>query len=510
MNERTTTPANAAAFARCAAPGVAVPVVRELGAQRLDPLAAFLRLAADEPAAALLETAEAGEDRIADMSVVIPRARRVLRGDDVLDQVRAMVCDTVADIGVELPRFLGGAVGMLGHEHVRSIEPTVPRAVHPHPAGLSEAAFLEVDTCVVFDHGSGRVRAVAVVRVPAGAEPGDSEDDVDEFDAATSYARAVAALDEIERILDEPVEHVEYADLDETTDLDAGVVPNIDDAEFERLVETTREHVLGGECVQIVISRRFERVNAADPALVYRALRHVSPAPYHVLMRLDGAHVVSASPEQLVGVHGERVVTHPIAGTRPRGADSASDAEHEGALRADPKERSEHMMLVDLGRNDLGRVAVPGTVRVERLCEVERFSHVMHLVSRVEADLAPGLHPIDALRACFPAGTLTGAPKVRAMQLISELESDQRGSYGGVIGYVGHGRVLDMAIAIRMAVLAEDMAYVQAGAGVVAESDAAAEAAETRHKARGVLLAIAMANAATPIDVDANADALIG
>jgi len=219
----------------------------------------------------------------------------------------------------------------------------------------------------------------------------------------------------------------------------------------------------------------------------------VAPAPYHVLLKLDDVHLVGASPEQLVGVHDERVVTHPIAGTRPRGATTEADLAFERELIADPKERAEHMMLVDLGRNDVGRVAVPGSVEVPLLCAVERFSHVMHLVSRVEGDLAPGRHPIDALESCFPAGTLTGAPKVRALQLIAELERDQRGPYGGVVGYIGHGRVLDMAITIRTAVLANGVAHVQTGAGIVAASVPALELAETHAKARSVLTALELA-----------------
>jgi anthranilate synthase component 1 len=245
--------------------------------------------------------------------------------------------------------------------------------------------------------------------------------------------------------------------------------------------------------VQVVVSQRFDRAFDADPLLAYRAMRAVSPAPYHALLRIGDVHLVGASPEQLVGVLDEHVVTHPIAGTRPRGATASADLALAAELLADPKERCEHMMLVDLGRNDVGRVARPGTVRVERLCELERFSHVMHLVSRVAGTLRNGLHPVDALRSAFPAGTLTGAPKVRAMQIIAELEPDRRGAYGGVVGYVGHGRALDMAITIRTAVLANGTASVQAGAGVVSASVPALEESETRHKARSVLAALAMA-----------------
>jgi anthranilate synthase component 1 len=496
-----TTPRDLTAFRAVARAGIAVPVVRELVHGAHEPLAMFATLAAGSRHAALLETSEAA-DADADMSIVAPDARGVLAGDDALDQAQVACADEVADIGLDLPRFVGGAIGMLGHEHVRTIEPTVPRSAIPHPAGAPDIAFLLVDTCIVVDHRAARTRAIHTVRIP---------DDADDARLEQLHAAAVATLDQLERRLGEAVPGAADVPLGVTVPdgAFAGVELNVADAEFEQLVAQAREHVLDGECVQVGLARRFDRPLEADPLLAYRALRAVSPAPYHALLRLDDVHVVGASPEQLVGVIDGRVTTHPIAGTRPRGVDAADDRRLEQELLADHKERCEHMMLVDLGRNDVGRVARPGSVRVERLCEVERFSHVMHLVSRVSGELREGLHPVDALRAAFPAGTLTGAPRVRAMQLIAELERDQRGPYGGVIGYVGHGRVLDMAITIRSAILAGGRAYVQAGAGVVADSDPASEAAETRHKARAVLVALALAErthqaaatASTPAEV---------
>lgn len=488
----TTTP-DAATFRRLVRPGVAVPVVRELAIAELDPLVAFAVLSEGESHAALLETSEAA-DGDADISIVAPHAVHVVEGDDVLDRARDACADEVVDIGVDLPRFVGGAIGMLGHEHVRTIEPRVGTASGSHPSGAPDAAFLLVETLLVFEHRRRRLLAIHVVRVP---------DSLDGFDATTAWEQAAASLDSLELRLHEPTPAAATTPLLAQVDGDPldEARSNLAPGEFEVMVEQAREYVRGGECVQIVVSQRFDRAFAADPLLAYRAMRSLGPAPYHALLRLGDVHIVGASPEQLVGVFGERVVTHPIAGTRPRGADEELDALLERELLADPKERSEHMMLVDLGRNDVGRVATPGSVRVQRLCEVERYSHVMHLVSRVEGDLRDGLHPIDALRAAFPAGTLTGAPKVRAMELIAQMEPDRRGPYGGVVGYVGHGRALDMAITIRTAVIADGLACVQAGAGIVAASLTEAEEAETRHKARAMLAALELAErtAATEI-----------
>lgn len=474
------------AFREIAAPGVAIPVVRELHLEDLDPLAAFALLAADERHAVLLETSEAASGD-ADLSIVVPRAVRVLGGDDVLDQVRAATLDHVADVGCALPRFVGGVVGMLGHEFATTLEPRVPRAAGAPPLETPDSAFLVVDELVAFDHRASRVLAIVTHRCADGE--GDAT-----LDAA--YDAAQVRLDEISAALSAPVPALLAGELvaSEGVDAFAGVTPNVSDAAFEATVLAAREQVLAGECVQVVVSRRFDRAFDADPLVAYRAVRAVAPAPYHALLRLDDVTIVGASPEKLVSVLEERIVSHPIAGTRPRGGDALEDEQLEQSLLADPKERAEHMMLVDLGRNDVGRAATPGSVRVERLCEVERFSHVMHLVSRVEGDLRPGLHPVDALAAAFPAGTLTGAPKVRAMELVAALEPDRRGAYGGVVGYVGHGRAMDMAITIRTAVVGHGVASVQAGAGVVAASDPAAEESETRHKARAVLAALAWAD----------------
>lgn len=478
-------------------PGVAVPVVRELDAPGLDPLVAFALLSEGASHAALLETSEAASGD-ADMSVVVPRAVNLLQGDDVLEQVRRATCDRVADVGttLPLPRFIGGVVGMLGHEFATALEPRVPRSARKPPVVTPDDVFLVVDELVAFDHRANRVLAVVTPRIADGSDSAA-------IDGA--YDDAVARIEAIEHALRRaaPAELTRplASSRDDVVDPYDAVTPNIAAENFEATVLAARENVLSGECVQVVVSRRFDRAFTASPLLAYRAVRDVAPAPYHALLRLGDVTLVGASPEKLVSVKDERIVTHPIAGTRPRGADDAEDVRFAESLLADPKERAEHMMLVDLGRNDVARAATPGSVEVARLCEVERFSHVMHLVSSVEGELRAGLHPVDALAAAFPAGTLTGAPKVRAMELVAELEPEERGAYGGVVGYVGHGRVMDMAITIRTAVVGHGIASVQAGAGVVAASDPAAEEAETRHKARAVLTALALAersSAATP------------
>jgi anthranilate synthase component 1 len=294
------------------------------------------------------------------------------------------------------------------------------------------------------------------------------------------------------------------ADLTKPTEssvatLARGVVPPYRERstreEFMAAVETAKEHIRAGDCFQIVVSQRFETDITADPLDVYRALRTSNPSPYMYLLRFGDLDVVGSSPEALVKVEGSRALMHPIAGTRPRGTTPEADAALAAELVSDPKERAEHVMLVDLGRNDLGRVAAAGSVEVVDLMTVERFSHVMHLVSTVVCEVATGVSSLDVLCACFPAGTLSGAPKVRAMEVIEALEPTRRGLYGGVVGYVDVAGDLDTAVAIRTVVMRDGRAYVQAGAGIVADSDPAAEDTESRNKAAAVLAALASAEA---------------
>jgi anthranilate synthase component 1 len=271
------------------------------------------------------------------------------------------------------------------------------------------------------------------------------------------------------------------------------VVGRTPEGGYQKAVEVAKEAIRAGECFQIVPSQRFEVDTGADPLDVYRVLRATNPSPYMYLLRFDGFDIVGSSPEVHVKVTGRRAVLHPIAGTKPRGATQEQDNALAAELIADPKERAEHVMLVDLGRNDLGRVCVPGTVDVPEFMTIERYSHVMHIVSTVVGELAEGYGAFDALRATFPAGTLSGAPKVRAMEIIEELEPVRRGLYGGTVGYLDFAGDLDMAIAIRTALMRDGRAYVQAGGGIVADSDPAAEEQETRNKAAAVLSAIASA-----------------
>jgi anthranilate synthase component 1 len=352
--------------------------------------------------------------------------------------------------------------------------------------GLPELQFLLATDLAVLDHSDGSILLIAnVVRrlTPY------AEDDPDR-----AYADAVARIDAMVTALAKPSESsVATVDRDVRPD----VTGNTDRADFLAAVEAAKEHIRAGDVFQVVVSQRFETA-AADALDVYRVLRAANPSPYMYLLRFDDVDVVGSSPEVLVKVDEGRALMHPIAGTRPRGATPAEDAQLAEDLLADPKERAEHVMLVDLGRNDLGRVCAPGSVDVVELLKVERYSHVMHLVSTVVGDVRPGLSALDVLCACFPAGTLSGAPKVRAMQIIEELEPTRRGVYGGVVGYIDVGGDMDTAIAIRTAVIRGVTAYVQAGAGIVADSDPVAEDAECRNKAAAVLGAVAAAATLRP------------
>jgi anthranilate synthase component 1 len=314
-------------------------------------------------------------------------------------------------------------------------------------------------------------------------------------DLATAYDRAVGRLESMTTALSRPTPP-SVATM--RRDRPAAFASRTPDGEFGKAVEVAKEAIRAGECFQIVVSQRFETDTEADPLDVYRVLRTTNPSPYMYLLRFDGFDIVGSSPEAHVKVTGDRAMLHPIAGTRWRGATPEEDARLAAELIADPKERSEHVMLVDLGRNDLGRVCVPGTVDVVEFMAIERYSHVMHIVSTVVGHLNPGRTAYDVLAATFPAGTLSGAPKVRAMEIIDALEPVRRGLYGGTVGYLDFAGDLDMAIAIRTALMRDGRAYVQAGGGIVADSDPAAEEQESRNKAAAVLAAIAAAETLRP------------
>jgi anthranilate synthase component 1 len=380
-----------------------------------------------------------------------------------------------------LPPFSGGAVGFLGYDLVRTIErlPAPP----PDSLGLPDALVMVADSLVVLDNLYGRAIAVANVEIPA---------DAPARERVRLYEAAEARLDALIERLGQP-HHLAPLPWPEHP---PALAPQsrYPKADFERDVARVLEHVRAGDTFQTVLSRRQEIPAAVDAFRVYRYLRALNPAPYLFYLALDDFALVGSSPEVLVRVAGREVTVRPIAGTCRRGATPEEDEALARALQEDPKETAEHRMLVDLGRNDVGRVATYGSVRVSQLLGVERYSHVQHLVSEVRGTLREGYDALDAFRACFPAGTVTGAPKVRAMEIIDALEPERRGPYAGAVGYVGWGATtLDTAIAIRCAVVRPDRVMVQAGAGIVADSDPAREYAETEAKAEAVLRAVACA-----------------
>jgi anthranilate synthase component 1 len=446
-----------------------IPVYREVLADMLTPVRAYTLLCPAGEPGFLLESVEGGE-RLARYSFIGFKPRHLELGDgNPLDALAAVAAEVTAPVK-GIPRFHGGAVGYLSYETARHFErlPVARGTAPPMP----ESAFLSAEDLAVFDHVTRRLKLLTIHRP-------DREE----------YETAVARIDEMEMRLasDQVAAATHGAD-------GAGWRSNVTEGQFHAMVDAAREHILGGDAFQIVISQRFSKPLAATPFDVYRCLRAINPSPYMFFLALGGdRHVVGTSPEKLVQVEDGRVETRPLAGTRRRGADPAEDARLEKELLNDLKERAEHVMLVDLGRNDVGRVAKPGSVTVDRLMEVERYSHVMHISSTVSGRLREGRTSLDALRAAFPAGTVSGAPKIRAMEVIAELEPDRRGVYAGSLGYVSFGGNLDMAITLRTLVVADGIAYVQAGAGVVADSKPEREFEETLEKAGAMFKAVEMA-----------------
>ncbi|HEV7897236.1 MAG TPA: anthranilate synthase component I [Planosporangium sp.] len=385
---------------------------------------------------------------------------------------------------IDLPPLSGGMVGFVSYDMVRRFErlPTLAEDDLRQPAlGMMLATDL-----VALDHFAGAAVLIANAVLPVA--PSDDE-------VRAAYHQAIGRLDAMTTALSRPTPPmVSTVDTGRVADVTSRTAPG----EYPKAVEAAKEAIRAGECFQIVVAQRFERATVADPIDVYRVLRTTNPSPYMYLLRFDGFDIVGSSPEVHVKVTGRRAMLHPIAGTRWRGATPAADAALAAELLADPKERAEHVMLVDLARNDLGRVCKPGSVEVPEFATVERYSHVMHIVSTVVGELSDGYSAFDTLAATFPAGTLSGAPKVRAMEIIEELEPVRRGVYGGVVGYFGFAGDMDTAIAIRTAVFRDGVAYVQAGAGIVADSNPEAEETETRNKAAAVLAAIAAAETLRP------------
>jgi anthranilate synthase component 1 len=487
--------------------GNLVPVFAELPADLDTPLSAWLRLRPG-PYAFLLESVEGGEVWArysflgADPLMVLTskngriRLRRAgsrnderLPDGNPLDAIRTLLRDFQPVALPDLPRFQGGAVGYLAYDMVRHME-RIPAAARDD-LGLPDSVFMFSDTLLVFDNLKHRLLVIANAHIRRTDDAGLDE----AYDMAA--VKIGMTLRQLSRPARPPVPLALAAPAPLVALGEEGFTSTMSEREFEAAVLRAKEHIAAGDAFQVVLSRRLDCERAADPFTVYRALRTINPSPYLFYLRLGKTTIVGSSPEVLVRIEGDRVELRPIAGTRPRGDAEALDRQIETELRDDPKERAEHVMLVDLGRNDVGRVSAHGSVGVTEFMVVERYSHVMHLVSHVVGRLRPGTDAIDALQACFPAGTLTGAPKIRAMEIIDALEPTQRGPYGGAVGYISYSGNLDSCITIRTIVCHGPQASVQVGAGIVADSDPKSEWLETCSKARGLILALRMAAAST-------------
>ncbi|HWF85906.1 MAG TPA: anthranilate synthase component I [Vicinamibacterales bacterium] len=471
--------------------GTFVPVCKEIVADLLTPVSAFLKIAEHSDYAFLLESVEGGEHvgrysflgkdpflilRARDGKTTIDRGGVTSQSEQsFIDTLRRLMADFRSPFVPDLPRFTGGAVGYLGYGASEWFEPVLGD-LGASADGADQAGFMLFDTVLAFDHVQHRILIVANARITA-------DDDLESL-----YQFACAKIQFLERELERSLSHKRAA-----SSAAVEVRSNYTREDYEAQVRTAKEHISAGDIYQVVLSQRFEADVAADPFTVYRALRHVNPSPYMYFIRMGGVSIVGSSPEMLVRVEGSRVETHPIAGTRPRGRTGEEDMRLAEELKRNEKERAEHVMLVDLGRNDVGRVCEYGSVRVPQFMGLERFSHVMHLTSIVEGKLADDRDRLDALVSCFPAGTVSGAPKVRAMQIIKELEPSGRGIYAGAVGYLDFAGNLDFCIAIRTVIMTNGKAYVQAGAGIVIDSNPAAEYAETHDKARALLRALELA-----------------
>jgi anthranilate synthase component 1 len=377
-----------------------------------------------------------------------------------------------------LPRFTGGAVGFIGYEFIHDVEPVVPRPAHDE-LGTPTMVFLLADELLIFDRVAQTITVLVNAVVDEAAHP------------AEAYENATGEIDRLVSLLEQPIEHHPVSVPSEVPTVP--FVSNMSREKFADNVRQAKEYITAGDIIQVVGSQRFSTPLQAEPIDVYRAARSINPSPYMFLLELDGFSLVGASPEIHVRCEHGRVEIRPIAGTRPRGKTPEQDQANERELLADPKERAEHVMLVDLARNDIGRVCDFGSVQVKDLMIIERYSHVMHIVSQVEGRLSAGRTPYDLMRATFPAGTLSGAPKIRAMQIISGLEQTTRGPYGGCVGYFSFNGNLDCCITIRTALLKDGKAYVQAGGGWVNDSTPDGEYEETVNKAKAMIKAVALA-----------------
>jgi anthranilate synthase component 1 len=459
--------------------GNLVPVYREIEVDAETPVSAFLKVKSGGYSF-LLESIEGGE-RAARYSFIGTEPYRVIttREGEQANPLHLIAEELGKYRSVPvsgLPDFSGGAVGYLGYETVRRLE-ELP-SPDSDPLALPESVFMFVDALLIFDHVAQKMKIVSHAH-PDG-------------DADSAYQAAVAKIDELVKRLKQPfAQQVAPDKLVKPTE----TYSNLTREEFEASVEKARRYITEGEAIQVVLSQRLSRRTNAHPFDIYQALRSINPSPYMFFLDLKDFQVIGSSPEILVKAIKGTVTTRPLAGTRPRGKTKPEDTRLEQELRNDEKERAEHIMLVDLGRNDIGRVSLPGTAKVSELMEVERYSHVMHLVTNVEGKLRPDMTLFDTLGACFPAGTVSGAPKIRAMEIIAELEPDKRGPYAGCVGYFSFSGNMDTAITIRTIVMTNGTAHVQAGAGIVYDSVPAREYEETLNKARALLNAIDAAEA---------------
>jgi len=480
-------------FTKLAREGNLIPVCREILADTETPVTALMKLAG-RPNLFLLESVEGGEKwgrysflgadprlvfRVRGDEVVIEENHAVRRrphGGDPLRFLREIL-GRYRPVALEgLPRFFGGAVGFLGYDMVRYFE-RLPAGRGEAPAG-DDAVFMITDTLIIFDNVRHTLKIVAC------AIAGDGED------LRALYDGAIRRIEELTDILMTPLT---AGRVSRGSKGGSAFRADMEPEAFRAVVRKAKEYIFAGDIIQVVLSQRFRRESAADPVDLYRALRHVNPSPYMFFLRLDDLHLIGSSPEVMVRLEEGIAELKPIAGTRRRGNNEQEDRHLADELLEDPKERAEHVMLVDLGRNDLGRIARTGSVQVNQLMAVERYSHVMHLVSDIQAQLAEGKDAFDVLRATFPAGTLSGAPKVRAMEIIAELEPSRRGPYGGAVGYFSYGGNMDFCITIRTMLIRDGKVFLQAGAGIVADSDPEAEYKETLGKAEGMVQAVRLA-----------------
>ncbi len=483
--------------------GNLVPIYRELPADLDTPVSVYLKLAG-HGASFLLESVEGGE-QVGRYSFIGVEPNAVLsfnrrsytrrsnghattadlpKGKDPLHVLQAELARFSPVVLPGLPRFVGGLVGYLGYDVIRFFEPKLDQPgessgelVRTLSPGLPEALYMLTDTLVAFDHARGRLLIIVNAHLNG--------------DAEAAYDDASERIGRIAERLTEPLPSL----VTHSSSLSLVLTSNFTQNGFEEIVRQAKEHIAAGDIFQVVLSQRMSRHTSAQPFDIYRALRRLNPSPYMFFFdfgEVDSKpyHVIGASPEMLVRLEGRTATVRPIAGTRRRGATPTEDAALEQELLADPKERAEHVMLVDLGRNDLGRACEYGTVHVPDLFVVERYSHVMHIVSQVEGQLRDGINAFDLLRATFPAGTVSGAPKVRAMEIIRDLERLDRGLYGGAVGYFSYDGAMDTCIAIRTLQMLSDVVSIQAGAGIVADSDPASEYQETLNKAKALALAI--------------------